>query len=108
MGKKGRQGGTRKQPNPRKIQRSEAATKEKPPIPEAESQGDARSAPKHGTAESTADHDLGQILGLQNLGHTCFFNAAVQVSDHIVSKYSQIPASITMQLSAAQYTMACS
>ena len=79
MGKKGRQGVSRKQPNPRKIQKNEAALEEKTAATNARPKGVAENLPQKNIAESAVDHNLGQVLGLQNLGHTCFFNAAVQV-----------------------------
>ena len=34
---------------------------------------------KQGPAEAASAVEPGSVIGLTNLGHTCFFNAAVQV-----------------------------
>ena len=85
MGKKGRQGVSRNQPNPRKIQRNEAVREEKTATAAAKPEGVVEGA----ICKSAVDHNLGRILGLQNLGHTCFFNAAVQVPFHLASQHDK-------------------
>lgn len=84
MAKKGRQNVSRKQPNPRKIQRNEATQQENRDNPKAEPASVSDNLLKANTAKAPADENLGHVLGLQNLGHTCFFNAAVQVLSLLV------------------------
>ena len=78
MAKKGRHGGNRKQQKHRKPDAEGLVNQNSVAKQLSEVDGHAERETQAGAEGRPACGDLGHVLGLTNLGHTCFFNAAVQ------------------------------
>lgn len=83
MGKK--QGRQKHQQKSQRSKASEAKTGKQEAGQEKKARGDEDEL-SNNVREGTAFQDefvqLGRVVGLVNLGHTCYFNAALQVSPH--------------------------
>lgn len=79
MAKKGRQTGGKKQANPRKQRAGAQLASEAKDKTNASPERDVTQQIEQENVSTAPTADLGRVLGLTNLGHTCFFNAAVQV-----------------------------